>query len=327
MLDELNLLLGFNQDDCWIQINKRVRKRKVRRISISILGAAAILTLLFTLPQIFNNNIDKDEIIISRNINRPILITNSGNKFLLAKGLKNKLSIDDANFKYNNKLIHTDTTKSEKISYNTLIVPYGSEFKLTLPDKTIVWLNAGSKIEYPTKFIGKQRRIKLSGEGYLEVSKNKKKPFIVDCEKFSVKVLGTKFNICTYPEDDVSQITLSEGSIAVDIDNESLLLAPNQQLSLENSEVTIKNVCASNYCCWKGADFYFNDEKLETIMKKLSRWYNVEVFYQNKDIKNKYLKGSIPKYESLEDILKLIKKVHHIEFKINKNSVILSDAK
>lgn len=195
---------------------------------------------------------------------------------------------------------------------NTITVPKGGKFKLLLPDGTSVMLNASSSLRFPTNFSGKERRVKLIGEGYFEVTKKltkaEKVPFIVETDKQIVTVLGTTFNINAYQDEETVKTTLIEGSVKVSPtdQNTSIILKPGEQSILNNENLTFKQVVASQSIAWKQGDFAFDDMPLEEIMRQISRWYDVEVSYEENIGKIKF-GGSISRSKDIQEVLDVLK--------------------
>jgi len=195
---------------------------------------------------------------------------------------------------------------------NTITVPKGGKFKLLLADGTSVMLNASSSLSFPINFSGKERRVKLMGEGYFEVTKKvtkaEKLPFIVETDKQIVTVLGTTFNINAYQDEETVKTTLIEGSVKVSPTdrNTSIILKPGQQSILNNKNLTFKQVDASQSIAWKQGDFAFDDMPLEEIMRQISRWYDVEVSYEENIGKIKF-GGSISRSKDIQEVLDVLK--------------------
>lgn len=329
MLDkDLKALSNFDKDELWADINRKAnRKRNYFKIRIISSVAASIALLVFSGIYFFSGqNIKKDQIAIV-SAPGPKLITSSGKTINLTKSITdNTIVADNLAIKYNDKVVYTDTNKLIADKFNELIIPRGSEFKLILSDNTVVWLNSGSQIKYPTSFNGKERKVILKGEAYFNVTKNAKKPFVVGCGDFNVKVLGTKFNVSNYSDDDFSHVTLESGKVEVNKGKDRKILIPSSQAYITKKDFYVRNVNIRNFISWRGANFTFHQEELGNIMKRLARWYDIEIFYQNTSIKDIRLTGRVSKYSSLEEVMALLKKVSTIDYKINKKSIVISSA-
>lgn len=170
--------------------------------------------------------------------------------------------------------------------YNTITTPKGRQFEITLSDGSKVWLNASSSIKFPTIFYGNKRSVTVTGEVYFEVSHDSNKPFYVNTEKVDVQVLGTSFNINTYPDEASVNTTLLEGSLKV-ISKKmqqpgTLILTPGQQSRVNQTgdNKLVKNANTEQVMAWKNGAFRFQDKSLEEVMRELSRWYDIEVVYE-----------------------------------------------
>ncbi len=211
----------------------------------------------------------------------------------------------------------TDTAALARI--NTLITPCGGQYHVRLSDGTEVVLNACSKLEFPVGFTGNQRVVKLTGEAYFKVAKNKEKPFIVATGGQKVQVLGTQFNISDQPEDGGPVTTLTEGSVKVTSHNATAMLKPGQQSHATAAGITVNDVDADLYSAWKDGDFVFENVSLDIIMYKLSRWYNFEIDHSKLPQKNLYMR--ISRQVNLSEVLSMITTTSGVKFKIDERRV------
>ncbi len=214
-------------------------------------------------------------------------------------------------------LAKTENTADEPV-FNTLTTPKGGQYKIILSDGTQVWLNAETSFTFPSFFKGVKRQVKLEGEAYFEVVKNKQMPFFVDAGVSSIEVLGTHFNISAYADEQVSKTTLVEGSVKVSISGSSKIIKPGQQAltSVSSNVIRLDQIDPDEVLAWKNGFFVFSDESIHSIMKKLGRWYNFETEYQNEGI-NENFAGTISRYKSLSEVLKIFQATGTIHFKIN----------
>lgn len=214
----------------------------------------------------------------------------------------------------------------DKKLFNTLIVPRGGEYRITLADGTKVWLNAASSLKYPTRFGKNERRVVLKGEGYFEVAKDANRPFWVEAGKAKVRVLGTKFNISAYNDDSKERIALEEGSVMVehnDRNGDKAMLQPGYGAEIDQNKqgIWVHKVNLESVLSWKNAMFVFDDESLGSIMKKLSRWYNVDVKYEDGVDTRFHFTGRIQRYEDISNILKLIEMTNKVKFDVKDREV------
>lgn len=215
----------------------------------------------------------------------------------------------------------------------TAMTPRGGTYQLRLADGTNVWLNADSKISFPAGFAGSQRTVMLlNGEAYFEVAKDKKHPFVVVTEDQKLEVLGTHFNISAYREENSTKTTLLEGSVEVSLlktektstlKNATVKLLPGQQAILSNHVIKVAEVNSSLAIDWKNGDFIFRDEDLESVMRKVARWYNVEIIYKNDYPQHVKLGGFISRSKDLSAVLRLIEATGKVHFDIKDKSIIV----
>jgi transmembrane sensor len=212
------------------------------------------------------------------------------------------------------RLIYTITGANAKtVTYNTLSTSNGEQIEVLLADGTSVWLNAASELKFPTTFAGaKNRRVELIGEGYFEVFKNKKVPFIVHTDKQEVQVLGTHFNINSYAEDAEAKTTLLEGSVMI---NQKNIIKPGQQASGSGVDISTSNVDTELAVAWKNNKFMFEQENIQGIMNRIKRWYNVEIVYSGEVSKQLYT-GSVSRFANVSKVLEILELTGNVHFKI-----------
>jgi len=204
----------------------------------------------------------------------------------------------------------------EDISFNTLKTPKGGQYQIDLPDGTRVWLNSASSLKFPTAFSDAERRVEVSGEVYFEVAVNKKKPFKVSSAGQTVVVLGTHFNVNAYPEERMIRTSLLEGSVKVISERKSVTIKPGQQtvFDTQTQETTVQNMDADAVLAWQKGYFQFNNEDIRSIMRKLSRWYDIEVEYSDKFIDQRF-NGSVSRFEEAAKVLRMLEYTGTVHFK------------
>lgn len=215
----------------------------------------------------------------------------------------------------------------QEIVYNTIVVPRGGEYKLELADGTLVWLNSDSELRYPVKFAGSQRDVWLKGEGYFEVSKNPEKPFRVVVDDMIVKVLGTSFNINAYKDRGNILTTLVSGKVDIqDMSGKSLVvMSPNQQVDFRHGKISsVQEVDITRFVSWIDGKFYFNDMTLENIMSQLQRWYDIEVFFVNEELKSYPFTGVIRRDFTAGQIFEIIEKTTRVKFNVRGKCVTVN---
>ena len=205
------------------------------------------------------------------------------------------------------------------IAYNTITTPNGGQYQVILQDGSKVWLNASSSLKYPTVFDRHQRVVQLTGEGYFEVMHNALKPFKVNTSHQVVEVLGTHFNINSYANEPAVKTTLLEGSVKVTTDiasgKLSRMLMPGQQAVANTGNIDVNPADVQEAVAWKNGYFVFKNEDMGSIMRKVERWYNVEVVFDG-DLKDKRYEGSISRFKNVSELLRKFELTEDIHFKI-----------
>ncbi len=219
----------------------------------------------------------------------------------------------------------TDDRIGEEI-YNTLIIPKGGEFRIQLADGSQVWLNSETELRYPVRFSGKERRVFLKGEAYFEVARNAQKPFVVTTSGgVDVSVLGTKFNVTSYDNDEQVMTTLAEGCVEVGNGQKTVRLQKEEQALFhkEQGSFQVQKVDVDLHLAWKEGKFIFEEQSLEQIMKQLQRWYEMNVFYTNEEVKHYTFSGNLKKYDDFDKIVRMLEEVAGIQISIKENCVII----
>ncbi|MBX2914491.1 MAG: FecR family protein [Cyclobacteriaceae bacterium] len=210
------------------------------------------------------------------------------------------------------------------VVFNTLTTPRGGQYQVMLSDGSRAWLNAESSIYFPTNFTGNERRVRITGEVYFEIEKNPDMPFKVEVGQIEIRVLGTHFNINAYDSQDIVKTTLLEGSVEVIREKSALTLRPGQQAQVTSNGETnvIENVNIDEVMAWKAGFFQFNSADIETVMKQVARWYDVEVIYEGKV--TTLFGGSIPRDMSASKVFKALELTGGVHFKIDGKTVIVT---
>ena len=201
--------------------------------------------------------------------------------------------------------------------YNTISTPTGGQFQIILPDGSHVWLNAASSIRFPTSFKGNKRQVELKGEAYFEITKNKNKPFNVVASDMQIEVLGTHFNVMAYSDEETVNTTLVEGLVRVVQNNNSKMLIPGQEAvyNKSNGDMNIRKVDLEQAIAWKKGLFLFNNTNLSTIMRQLSRWYNIKAKY-NGELPSDGYTGLISRNSNLSSVLNMLEMAGGVQFQI-----------
>ncbi|WP_455784577.1 FecR family protein [Butyricimonas faecihominis] len=217
-----------------------------------------------------------------------------------------------------------DSVQLQKVGYSEIRTPRGGEYQVVLPDNSIVWLNADSKLRFPLTFSGKERRVFASGELYFQVAKDSLSPFRIEVEGlYEVEVLGTEFNVRAY-SDLPSATTLVDGRVLIRDKGTKVVLKPGEQaVKGKHGEVVVREVDVAPYIAWKQGYFLFEDERLEDILNELARWYDVNVFFENSSVREERFSVDMPRHESFEEVLRLIEQTRSIQIEIEGNNVFV----
>jgi transmembrane sensor len=259
-----------------------------------------------------------------------IILDSAQNGSLAQQGNTTVMKLNNGQLVYN-----VGKSDSQEIIYNTLSTPRGGQYQITLADGTGVWLNAASSIKFPTKFIGNERKVAITGEVYFEASLSNsagggvKQPFIVNILPSTggagggrVEVLGTHFNINAYDDEAAMKVTLLEGSIKVlGIQKPvSSILKPGQQAQLNNERIQVVNGADLNeVMAWKNGQFYFDEADIKTVMRQVEKWYNVEVNYEA-DISYSFV-AEISRDVNVSKLLHILELTDLVHFKIEGNKI------
>jgi len=271
--------------------------------------------------------------------NRAILTLANGKQIVLGDAKNGTLAKQGAitiNKTRNGQVVYKAPSAAVKnpqlITYNAITTPRGGQYHLTLADGTNVWLNAASSIKYPVAFTGNERRVEITGEVYFEVKHNAAKPFRVISNGQTVEDIGTHFDINAYADEQSIKTTLVEGAVKVSSSatlpgsgRNSTILKPGQQSSLRGNRIAVQKVDIDNVIAWKDGQFNFNNDNLGNIMHQVSRWYNVEVVFEDEKSKEKALSGIITRFANVSDLLQVLERTGEVKFKINGHKIIVLD--
>lgn len=300
--------------------NTETRKRfNSWTLAASIAGLFLMLSGFFYLWKMNRSGVATD---VAPGGNKAILVLGDGSTVNLDSvgnghiGLQSGSDVVKLN---NGQLVYNSAGKdlNKKVTYNTLQVPLGGQYNLTLPDGTKVWLNAGSSLKFPASFRNlKDRRVFLEGEAYFEVFHDNEHPFYVNSGRQEARVLGTHFDIEAYPEDRVIKTTLLQGSLKVigGINKDSCLLVPGKQAVL-TEQLHVREVDVEDVVDWKDGYFIFNNETVQDILTRVARWYNVQIVYES-HVENVKLDGIISKNTPLSEVLAMLSTTNRVNFKI-----------
>lgn len=255
---------------------------------------------------------------------KTVLLDSTMKSSLIAQGTDVRIEMDSnrlLRYSPNDSIAVSDVDKN-----NELIIPKGGEYQIILADGTRVWLNSASKLTFPPYFTGAERRVTLSGEAFFDVAHDDKKPFIVETARMDVKVLGTRFNVNAYEDNEVVSATLVNGSVEVfSGEQQTIRLAPGEQAYGKERELEKREVNVRLYTSWIDGKFMFNNTELEEIAKQISRWYDVQIFFSNENVKKVRFTGAIMKFKPLEDLIRMIEKTSQVRFSVKNKTIVISE--
>jgi transmembrane sensor len=328
---------------------------RVRRIPFGRIAAAAIILLLVTtagwlwLMRTPNTQVATIETkgdvapggnkaLLTLANGSTIVLDNAANGIVAHEGNANVVKLKNGELKYTTADDQPANTSAE-VTYNTLSTPKGGEYTIVLPDGSQVWLNAASSITYPTVFNAKERKVQVTGEAYFEVAKlvtaddGKRVPFLVDIKSRTtggdlgqVQVLGTHFNINAYDDERAMKTTLLEGKVKVVNRNyQEAILKPGEQVSISHSSQLSQPipVQTEEVMAWKNGLFHFEKADIQTVMRQLSRWYDVEVVYKRDLDKDDQMFFEVSRHTNLSDVLKVLNLAGGARFSIENKKIIV----
>lgn len=315
------------------QMEKKVRHRQRNRwIGWYYSGVAVVAVLLGVALMFWRSGMETEDFGIPRyiqkmDVSKAYLKLNSGAVVELDKhqgAVIREDSIRIANVDYTLRYSH-DSVVPLEVKFDTLVVPRGSEYNVMLADGTMVFLNAGSEIYYPAAFSGDKREVGLKGEAYFEVAKDESRPFFVQTGDIRIRVLGTSFNVTSYPERERIETTLEQGRIQITNGKELIDVVPGEQVIYDkkNNLFEVKFIDTKLYTSWKDGYYKFEQMPLEEIMETLALWYDLNVFYANAEVKSLEFTGRLRRYERVERLFEKIEQTDLVEFELNGNNVVI----
>ncbi len=319
------------------RVQEKIRIRGRRKLWIQITAAASVV-LLFSLSYMFFYISESRE-----DFSELMKVHAGGTKatLIVADGIQVDLTQDNLQevigrygvtvmndneneLRYDCVEINDET--EEKPMFHTISAPVGGEYHFTLADGTMVWLNSSSQLTFPTRFTGSTREVIVEGEVYFEVQHDENRPFIVWVGDMNVQVLGTKFCISAYPENEGIMTTLVQGAVQVTSGDKQVVLQPGYQAVVDQHSGVIKQraVELSLYTSWVQGVFEYENMELNDIMIQLARWYDVQFTFSAPEYKERRFTGVVRKYEDLDDVLDMIEKTTNVKFIVNGRNVTIT---
>ena len=334
-----NNILALSDNNAHDTTDAQLQERPVRRLfTLSRMVAAAIILLCITAGAYYW--------FIARQA--PKMVTNTGNPHyknditpgrngaLLTLSNGTQIQLDSAGNgniaqEGNINIIKIDSQLSYTVGagvnatnlYNTVKTAKGNQYQLQLPDGSKVWLNAESGIRFPVTFGGKERRVEITGEVYFDVKHNSRQPFVVAVNGFEVHDLGTQFNVNAYTNETAVRTTLVEGKVSIEHGGATILKPGEQAEVNEKGRVKVlKDVDVEAAVAWKNGRFMFDNNNIQSVMRQLERWYNIEVVYAG-NVSTEEFVGGVSRFENISEVLKMLEKTGTVSFGIEGRKVIV----
>jgi len=335
------IIADVSQTDAGLPKVRKLNRPYKRIISIGI--AASVLLIAGVVYLMFkNNNTTPDRFVIAKKYDLPagtdkaILTLSDGKVIDLNKDAVGKIATEagiEITKSADGTLVYKALNTGKSVGFNTITTPIGGQYAVILPDGSKVWLNAGSSLKYPTAFALSGRNVTLTGEGYFEVAHVEgpkgRVPFSITVVKNQapsekVEVLGTHFNINAYADEPFINTTLLQGSIKVALNNnKTTLLKPGQQAKLGNDGIKVQQADTEMAVAWKNGEFVFRED-LRTAMRKVARWYDVEIVYEQTAPENLMLGGWMSRGTDISEVLNHIQLTGKVHFKLEGRRVLVS---
>ena len=314
---------------------KRIRKHKKRRVLTAsvrrtIYVAASLLVFVMAggvwwsertvmiSPEegreiVIETTIDRNSVRLILGDNRMIPLTHKNEAIVLGmRGILHSEGLRTLNYKY----VKSDSLENVS-EYHTLIVPKGERQKVIFSDSSWVILNAQSTMKYPVAFRGKERKVYVEGEAYFEVTRDEEHPFIVSVKNFDVRVLGTSFNVMSYDDEFASSVTLLSGKVETTSGHDTVRLSPGEQVSItSDNRMTVQKTDINVVVSWMDVKFGVSNERLDVIMRKICRWYDVEVLYAVPGIRERRFTGAPANNMPLKELLEALSTTTNLQFSL-----------
>lgn len=319
------------------KINAEKEQTPVRRIPVWARVAAAVLILTggaMLVRMLIQQKPSQQAPLAQQRAERPV--APGGNKATLTLADGSRITLDSIGkqvIQQGNATIHqqhghlqyTSAGATESIGYNILSTPAGGQYQLTLPDGSHVWLNAASSLRFPTAFNGHERNVTLTGEAYFEIAQHANSPFKVRANDVEIAILGTHFNVMAYTDEHNITTTLLQGAVKVHSPGKAVLLKPGQQALFDHSTKGLQVSAADteSAVAWKNGYFSFSNENIQSAMRKIARWYNVDIEYRG-DVTHKALWGTISKFEDIHEVLSMLELTGTMHFSMEGRKVIVT---
>lgn len=302
-----------------------MRWARIAAAACLVVGLGALF--LFYFPKVQQRTIQSlaQEIPIGRKMAE--LILSDGRQISLSENAQ-KIQENDENIANNMASCRLNYREGKRLEnageqvWHTLKIPARADYFVKLSDGTKVWLNCDSELKFPVDFSKENREVFLEGEAYFEVAKAEEWPFLVHTDKMSIRVTGTKFNVKSYTSESLIHTTLVEGCVMVN----QVRLNPSQQFVMNRNtgKTEVKSVDTELYTGWTSGMFVFQSQRLEDVMNGLAKWYDVTVIYRDADVKGMQFSGNFGRYDTIDDVLDILRKLEKVNFSRDGRNIIVS---
>lgn len=314
----------------WGELNKRNEFKSNKNI-IHYAKYAAVIIITISLSIIISQNISRK---IATDTAHHIEAVSAKAFILLSNGKKinvdslansHKIKIGDFSIKkYDRKIVYNQQKNiSYKNEYNTIIIPKGGDYQLTLSDGSQIWLNSDTKLRFPITFYENTRKVFLEGEAYFDVAHDENKPFVIITETSEIEVLGTSFNLSSYKEDNKFKISLVNGSVKTTLPTTEVVMKAGYELSFDKTTKTVtqKQINTDDVVLLKKGIYVFQGKNLLEVSKYIERWYNVKFHFKNKNIETTIFTGFVNKYEPIDSFINRFKEIMEYSIRIEGNNI------
>ena len=334
LADRINFCARNDKEAGWKAIQQKLRRpslfvRSVRYAAVAVLVLAMGLSVYYALnPEVEPVTVVTNSLPEPGNT-RAYLQLATGEHYILdsLKSIDTQVKGAQLKTEKTGRLVvtgHEKDSVEEQTEYLRIVVPTAGDYNMLLADGTCIWINSCSELEFPARFIGDERRIRLlKGEAYFEVAKNTEQPFVLEVEDKEIRVLGTSFNVNTY--DNEFATTLVTGKVEVTVDHRKYALTPDRQLRIDDGQVTIKEVDPYEFTAWRDGTFVFKYQSLEKVLATLARWYDIQVVFSKEELKKFHYTGKIERHSDIRELLQFLQKTGSVQFSLEGQILIVSE--
>ncbi|WP_297094495.1 FecR family protein [uncultured Draconibacterium sp.] len=330
---------SYNTEKAFIGFQNKINQTKTRKLNHILVRVAAAAVLLFGVYYFAHQQfvaIDEEplqQLAINPGTSKAILkladgtvvnLENKRTEFTESDGTTISSDTNKVVYQPNKKRV-----KQRQLKYNTIEIPRGGEYQLTLSDGTNVWLNSETTIKYPVVFAENKREVFIEGEAFFDVAHNEEVPFIVTTADMTVQVLGTAFNIRGYRNEETATTTLVRGKVNVTstTTDQTFLLKPSQQFITEEGNSAVRQVDVNQYIAWKEGRILFEDNTLKEIFTDVARWYNIDVEFANPALEELRFSVDVKRYDEINEITKIIELTKKVKFELTDETITIVNFK